>query len=113
MTAFILAGFYLEIDTETLAQNYDPAIIFSFIQLIGKHVERHRLIVLHREVYLSHYDPTILAVCLIYDHKAWLTRGVKRLIGIERCTSNYRGSSDETVDVMTLPVLIRSSAIRF
>lgn len=107
MTMMTGNGFYFELDEETLIHEPDPAITFSFIQLIGGHLERHRLVVLWREIYLAHYDPTILAVCLIYDHRLWLKKGFKRIIGVDRCTSNYISGTDEYVDVYSLPELIR------
>ena len=108
----ILAGFYLEIDDISLIHEADPKIILSFMQIVDESIERHRLIVTWQDIYLSHYDPTVLAVCVIYDRQLWLLAGFKKIIGVERCTSNYQTSyNDECVDVMTLPTLIRSASI--
>jgi hypothetical protein len=101
-------GFYLEIDDVTFINQPKQILIFSFIQVFDGYLERQRLQVTWHDIYLSHYDPTILAVCLVYDHQLWLEYGFKRLIGVERCTSNYRSSTDEFVEVYSLSELIRS-----
>lgn len=100
-------GFYLKIDNLTLSQQFEPAVIFNFIQGFNDYLERHQLVVLWKEIYLAHYDPTILAVCLIYDRELWLNHGIERLIEVGRCTSNYVGDTNEIVEVFTLPSLIR------
>lgn len=107
MTATWSDGVYLEIDYDSLGHQEDYAIILSFSQIFGQVIERHRLTVSWRDVYLSHYDPTILAVCVVYDQALWLAEGIKRIIGVDRCTSNYSSGDNELIEVFDLPRLIR------
>lgn len=111
MTAANDDGFYLEINYDpVVGQNDYGTILFTFSQVIGQFIENHTLDVSWNEVYLSLYDPTVLAVCVVYDQALWLTEGIKRITGVDRCTSNYRCSADEVVDVFDLPRLIRAVA---
>jgi hypothetical protein len=55
-------GFYLEIDDVTFINQPKQILIFSFIQVFDGYLERQRLQVTWHDIYLSHYDPTILAV---------------------------------------------------
>ena len=104
-------GFYLDINYDPgVEQNDYGKILMSFSQVFDGFIERHPLTVSWHEVYLSHYDSTILAVCVVYDHNLWRTDGSMRIIGVDRCTSNYSCGADEVVEVFDLPRLIRTVA---
>ena len=111
MTVSYDNGFYLDINYDPgVEQNDYGKILMSFSQVFEDFIERHPLTVLWEEVYLSHYDSTILAVCVVYNRDLWLADGTKKIIGVDRCTSNYRCSADEVVEVFDLPTLIRAVA---
>ena len=104
MVDFQRPGFYIGIDYDTLAA--DNQVTFNFSQVFGNSIERHQLVVSWNDIYLAHYDPTILAVCLVHDREQWLVDGTLRIIGVDRCTNNYRCATDEVVEVFDLPSLM-------
>ena len=94
---------YLEMDYDGARPDY--GVILSFTQVADGVVDKHSISVSWRDLYLSHYDPTILAVCVIYDLDLWATHGICRIIDVGRCTSNYTQASGEIIDVVGLSSL--------